>query len=255
MTATTRFNKFGASAADVIPMYPGTIEADYDGGGSNGTAVIESVLDRIAREVAAALSPEAYKQITEVDCQEVVRYAIQGQTSFTLGLAPIVAGSVHMWIYPPVSSLELRQYGLYDYSSALNNDDYFRKPVLGYGEVATTDYVVTASSGAVSYTGPTIGVGARVYASYNSDITAETFALPSAADLVLLGTAAELGSRLYSESMQEWKLVGSYADRYKAFIESASKNGWIPDEIRALTYFNEIEKTSSEVTSVRLYRG
>ncbi len=263
MTATTRFNKFGATASDVVAMYPGTILADYDGGGTAGEAIIEGVLDRIAREVASAMSPEVYKQITEVDCQEVVKYATANQTSFTLGIAPIVAGSVHLWIYPPIASLELRQYGLNDYSGSMCSDEYFRKPVLGYGEVATTDYSVAASTGVVSYTGPALGTGCRVYASYNTDITADTFALPSVSDIVLLGAASELGARLFSEGTQEWKLVDEYRSRYRGAFD-ASDSGvmkralsgeWLPDELRALTYFVELDRKSEQVSSVRTYRG
>ncbi len=263
MTATTRFNKFGAVANDVVAMYPGTILADYDAGGTGGQAVIDSVLDRIAREVASAMSPVAYKQITEVDCQEVVKYATAAQSSFTLGIAPVVSGSVHIWVYPSLASLELRTYGAQSDLYQMSYDEYYRKPVLGWGEVALSDYSVTASTGIVSYVGPALGVGARVYATYNTDITADTFALPSVADIVLLGTAAELGARLYSEGSQEWKLVDEYRSRYRGAFD-ASDSGvmkralsgeWIPDELRALTYFEELDRKSEQVASVRIYRS
>ncbi len=255
MTATTRFNKFGATYAQVMSMYPGSILTDYDGGGAAGQAVIESVLDRIAREVAAAMSPDAYKQITEVDCQEVVRYATEGQTSFTLGLIPVISGTLHLWIYPPVATQEIRDYGINGTPYTMTSDYYYRKPVMGYGEVATADYSLVTSTGVITYNGPAISLGSRVYASYDTDITSVSYALPSAADLVLLGTAAELGSRIYSESTQEWKLVTQYAERYKAALELAGAGKWIPDELRALTYFTELEKDSEQVSSVRLYRG
>ncbi len=249
-----RLNRFGAVHTQIVSMYPGTVVPDYDGGGANGQTVIESVLDRIAREVSAAMTPDTYRQMTEVDCEQVVMAASQGQTSFSLGMTPVIAGSVHVWRYPSLASQEIRNWGLTpDYATNWQSDDWFRKPVIGYNEVSTSDYTVTLSTGAVSFPAG-LSQYERVYASYNVDISSATFSMASLQDITLLGTAGELGSRLYSESTQEWKLVTQYQERYKAAIENMLAGKWIPDELRALTYWTDVERQSDTVVSVRSYR-
>ncbi len=244
----SRFNKFGATADEVVAMYPGSVLADFDGGGDSGETIIEGVLDRISREVALALSPEAYAQMTQVDCMEVVRYATQSQTSFNLGLAPAVAGTLHLWIYPSLASLELRTSG---YADTDGLDDLYRKPVMGVNEIPAGNY--SESSEVITYPSG-LSLGQRVFASYDVDM--DSVEMPSMADVVLLGTAAELGSRLYSDATQEWKLVATYAENYKTHMAMIFEGKWIPDEIRALNYFNEVErKSDSGVSSVRLYRA
>ncbi len=257
---TTRFNKFGAVYTSILAMYPGTILADFDGGGANGQTVIESALDRIAREVASAMTPEVYSQITQVDCEEIVRYATANQTSLQLGLTPVVAGTVHLWKYPPLFALET---GI-GTDGGWTAEWYYRKPVKGYGElILTTDYTVNATTGAVTLVAG-LNAGDRIFATYDTDVTAATYSLPSVADLVLLGTAAELGARLYSDAQQEWKLVEEYRARYRGafdtpeggFTGRALSGTWIPDELRALNHWKEVERdAASGVSSIRMYRG
>lgn len=255
----SRFNRFGAVYTDVVSMFPGTILADFDGGGANGQTVIEGVLDRIAREVASAFTPDVYKQLTEVDCQEIVKYASSGQTTATLGLVPAVAGTLHIWIYPPLASLELTERS----DGAPVDDFWYRKPVLGYNE--TSGFSLTASTGAVTGL-PELNAGDRVYASYDVDVDSASFSMASVKDIVLLGAAAELGSRLYSDAQQEWKLVEEYRSRYRGSMQPTNPESgqvgramagtFVPDELRKLSYWNEVERKSEEgVSSVRLYRG
>jgi len=247
-----RFSRFGATHTQVSALYPGSVTADYDAGGTAGQTVIEAVMDRVTREVAAAMSPEVYRQMTQVDAEEVVRYATASQTTATLGLTPITAGTVHLWIYPgeisPVA-----------YSSGTSSDAYFQKPVKGWNEIASSSYSVTAATGAIVLTGSAIlALGQKLYATYDVDVDSASFSMPSVADLVVLGAAAELGGRLYSESTQEWKLVQEYRSSYSSengFLASARAGTWIPDELRKLNYYSEVERSSQEVMSVRLRRG
>ncbi len=245
---TTRFNYFGAVYTDIVSMYPGTILADYDGGGASGQTRIETALGRISREVASAMTPEIYAQIT--------------QTTANLGLTPTVAGTVHLWVYPPLAAMEIRNYGL---SGNLTGnfaaiDDWYRKPTVGFNEA--TSYSITAATGAITGI-PALNVGERVYATYDIDVSSASYSLPSVADLVRLGTAAELGARLYSDAQQEWKLVDDYRTRYRGAFESseggqlgrALKGTWLPDELRALNYWKEIDrKSEAGVSTVRFYR-
>jgi len=255
-----RFNNFGATYSQLIALYPGTVVADYDGGGASGQTRIEDALGRISREVASAMTAEVYKQITQVDCEEIVRFASNGQTTCNLGLVPALAGTVHLWRYPSLAAMTLSTDG----ESSPANEWYYKKPVKGYGELRlTTDYTVTVASGAVVLLNA-LTEGERIYASYDTDTTSASYSLPSVADLVLLGAAAEMGARLYSDAQQEWKLVEEYRSRYRGAFESveggmsgrALAGTWIPDEIRALTYWNEVERDGDTgVSSVRMYRG
>ncbi len=133
-------------------------------------------------------------------------------------------------------------------------DFYYRKPVVGYCElVLGTDY--TVSNNTITWL-RSLNVGERVYASYDVTVTDSTFSLPSVRDIALLGSAAELGSRLYSEGTQEWKLVTQYAERYKEWLDRITKGVWIPDELRALNYWKDVETSSNpQISSVRVYRG
>jgi hypothetical protein len=241
-----RFNRFGAVHTQVLALYPGADLADFDDGGAAGQAKIEAALDRAAREVASALTPEVYKQMTEVDCQEVVRYAAAGQATATLGLVPVVAGTLHLWRYPNPEWVGGGARGGYGTSA-----DYHAKPRLGVAE--HTGHSLTTTTGAL--TGLSLSEGDRLFASYDVYVDSASFAMPSVADLVAQGAAAELGAQLYSHEMQEWKLVEEYRTRYAAALAAARSGEWIPDELRKLRYWTELDRTAQEVRSVRLYRG
>lgn len=255
-----RYNRFGAVYTDVMAMFPGTILADYDGGGDSGQTIIEGVLDRIAREVASSMTPDVYKQFTEVDCQQIVRYATAAQTTASLGLVPVIAGTLHIWIYPPLAALELNERS----DGGPVDDFWYRKPVLGYNE--ETGFSLNATTGAVTALRE-LNAGERVFASYDVDVDNAAFSMPSVKDIVVLGAAAELGSRLYSDASQEWKLVDEYRSRYRGAMQStpgqeggtmgrALAGTFVPDELRKLTYWSEVERKSDEgVGSFRRYRG
>ncbi len=250
---TTRFNSFGATPTQLIAKYPGTVLADYDGGGTNGSAVITATLEAIAREVSSAFTASVYSQLTQVDCEEVVRYATDGQTTATVGMPTIAAGTLHLWAYPSLAALNGHTNGT-AIDGGFEYDLWYRKPVVGYNElVLGTDYSISGST--ITFIIPRT-VGERIYASYDTDPANASYAMPSVADIVLLGSAGELGSRLYSEGTQEWKLVTQYAERYKEWLTKIMAGEWIPDEIRKLNYWTEAERVSStEVTTVRRYRG
>ncbi len=254
MTATTRFNQFGATPTQLLALYPGTVLADYDGGGVNGSAVITDALARISREVASSFTPEVYMQLTQVDCEWLVRYATLNQATSTFGITPIMAGTAHLWLFPSLASMNSidiwRQSPIY---YVYDLDFFYRKPVKGYNELLLgQDYSISGST--VTWIRQ-LNAGERIYATYDVNNADSAFAMPSVGDMVLLGAAAELGSRLYSEATQEWKLVTQYSDRYKAWLTSIGKGEWIPDELRALNYWKEVErKSDANVDSVRNYR-
>lgn len=245
----SKYNRFGKVAADVTKLYPGTVTADYDNGGANGATNIEGALDRAVFEIAASLTPAVFRSLTTVDAQEVVSYATQGQTSFSLGMAPVVSGSVHLWIYPMLPPLGGA------YGDTYLDSCWYQKPTLGYNEVSASEYVVNVTNGSITYSGRTLQAGERVYASYNVDMDSATFASPMLGQIAVLGAAAELGEQLYSTATQEWALVTQYRERFNRFLEQLKDGTLIPDEVRRLKYFEEIERSNSEVRSIRLSRG
>lgn len=257
----SRFNRFGAVFTDVSAMFPGTATVDYDGGGANGQLRIESALDRAVLEITSALTPDVYKAITQVVNQFVVRYATLGQTTWTLGMIPIIAGTLHLFRYPvdpPLGGIG----NLVGASGFFVGDQYYKQPTKGFFEISPSDYSVNAATGVVTYSGAqTVQAGDRIYATYDVDTDNASFALPQLALVVILGAAAEMGERLYSQNTQEWGLVTQYRSRFSGNDETSGLLGLIragtliPDEVRKLNYWQDIERTNNEARSVRLNRG
>lgn len=251
----SRFNRFGGVFTDVSAMYPGTATVDYDGGGANGQVRIEAALDRAVLEVTAALTPDVYKAITQVVNQFVERYATAGQTTWTLGIKPVIAGTVHLWRYPldtPLGGIGT----LVGNSGFFYGEQFYKPPTKGYFEIASTDFSVNAATGVCTYTGAqAVQLGDRIYATYDVDTDNASFALPQLSLVSILGASAEMGERLYSQNTQEWALVTQYRTRFAAMIELIRAGTLIPDEVRKLNYWQDIERVNNEVKSVRLGRG
>lgn len=233
------YNYFGATEAQLLAMYPGAVVADF---GAAGSAA--AVLARIAREVSAAFTVEVYRCLAEVVQLEMIEdYAAAGQTTVTLGLLPIVTGTVHIWV---------RSQG----------DDLSTKPVLGAGEATVSS--VNLATGAVVLSSA-LALGDKVFATYEINAEDSAFSWPSVADVVLLGAAAEMGARLYTQADQAWALVTEYQGRYRGTYvvteggaQARSRTGtWIPDELRTLRWWEEIERSQPEggIGSVRRYRA
>jgi len=244
-----RYNHFGKTFSDVIQIYPGTAVADYDAGGAAGQAAIEAALTRASMEVAGSLPASTFDAITNVNAEKVIAYAPSAPvTSLTLGMIPVVAGSLHLWVYPLLPPA-----GYSDNYSI--SDIYYRAPVKGFYEVSTDDYSVVAATGVVTYNGAAISEGSSVYASYTVDMDNAAFASVMLGQIAVLGAAAELGGVLYSSGTQEWALVTQYRERYQNLLESLRSGGLVPDEIRRLCYWSEIEKSDNTGGSIRLPRG
>lgn len=240
-----RFNRFGSAYTDVVAMYPGTVVTDYDAGGSAGQTKVEAAMDRACRRFAMALSPDVFRQMTKIDCEQPVRYATEGQATFTLGLGPMVSGTLHLWRYP--APLAIGQ-GIIS-----NGYDFTIKPQFGWLE--ETGFATSGTATVTVTPATTLTLGQRIFASYEVDNDAATFAMPSIADLCLYGAAVELGAFLYSEGTQEWKLVEEYRKRWEDALKAATDGSWIPDELRKLNYWQEVERSSDEVKSVVRYRA
>lgn len=230
------YNYFGATEAQLLRLFPGTAAADY--GGSTG---ISDAMGRAARALAGAMTTPSYRALAEIVELELVEdFAYQGQTTFSLGLAPYVVNTLHVWSFPRV-------------------DDLSSEPVWDESELTVQGIVgqaVTLSAG--------LNRGDRVFATYEIDPDQASFSWPSCADLVLFGAAAELGARLFSEGTQQWDLVKEYKGKFEGVyvvaeggaLSRAREGVWVPDELRALRFWKDIErKESSGVESVQRYRA
>ncbi len=233
------YNYFGATSARLIALYPATSADDF-----GGTSTINDTLARIAREVAGAFTTEVYRSLAElVELELVEDYASAGQTALSLGLLPITTGTMHLW-----------RFGQYD--------DLSTRPAWGVSELTTSS--INLTTGAVVLA-EGLNLGDKVFATYEINPEDTAFSWPSVADVVLLGAAAELGARIYSQADQTWALVTEYQDRYRGRyvvqeggVQGRSREGtWIPDELRTLRWWTEVERSQPEggIGSIRRYRA
>lgn len=231
------YNRFGAIYTSVIDKYPQTVIGDY-----GSQANVEEAIDRAVDQIANALTPAHYRALTQPELEMVVVRATAGQTSATLGLKPVVAGSVHLWRGQPSSFLAKPALATDDYAG----DSLTETDAALFSVVALTG-VVTLSSG--------LAVNDQVYATYVVDVAAATFSMPSLARLACRGAAAELGMRLYGEQQQEWQLVETYRKGFADDLDALRSGELVPDEIRAMRFWQEVERSSRAGGSVSLPRG
>lgn len=227
------FNRFGATAADVVNLYPGAPAADF-----GGESAILAAIDRAVTRILAVIPASVYDTLRYPKLELVADRASEGQTAATLGLVPVVPGSLRLWA---IGNGAMR--------------DNLTRPQPGYGE--TVGFSLTVATGAISNIAPALTEGAYLYASYKVDVESASYSLPSLRDIALYGAAAELGARIYSIGRQEeWALVEAYRGEWETALEQMSKAGWVPPELRALEWYRELEPaTSSGIVSVDFRRG
>ena len=214
--------------------------------------------DRATAKPSGKCPSVVYRAFTKVENEWIERFGSVGETNFNTGIFPIIASTFHMWIYPlnqPAGGLgdQLGASGLF-YLEA-----YYKPPSKGWLEVDASCLSVTASTGAIVYTpvggNAAINLGDRVYATYDVDSDNASFSVNQLQQIVIMGAAAEIGPFLYSESQQGWGLVDSYKARYAGFLKDLAEGKLIPDEVRKLSHWQEIEPTGKEAKSFRLNRG
>ncbi len=229
------YNRFGALHTSVVSLYPDSVAADF-----GGQTIIEESIDRAVDRIVNALTPGSYKALTEPDLELVVRRATAGLTSATLGLKPIVSGSLHLWTGQP-TMFNVKPVRLTDFSGG------------GITELAAASFSVVLATGVVAT--PALVVEDQVYASYQVDTGHASFSVPSLARLAVRGAAAEVGDKLFSEANQEWALVERYRDSFDADLAAFKDGTMVPDELRAMRWWSEVDRSGPGLTSVRLFRG
>ena len=255
----TPYNQFGTTYASVVSLYPGTVLADYP-----DQPAVDAALNRSVREVASSLNQNSFRNLTEPDLELVERRASAGQTTVTLGLNavtanswPLVANKTHIWVGPPQAFA----------ARPVLATDPFAQPfgsgyqTAGYSlmgplvELASSQFSVAVATGVITLT-TALTVYQLVYASYTVDVNVAAYSVPSLAEIAVLGAGAELGARLYTSATQEWALVVDYKTRYTAWLDRMVKGEWVPDELRFMRWWKEVERVDvAAPSSVRMYRG
>ena len=256
----TNYNRFGATYDQVIDLFPGAVTTDFATDSKTGDTIINAVLDRVSRDIMRAMPPAMRDGMFQVNAEQCVRYATQGQTTFSVGMKPVLSGTMHLWRYPTQASLEIPiPLNIAGVGSGVFASDYaFRRPVKGLLELASTDYSVTYSTGAILLGGTIsagLNLGERIYASYDVDVDNAAFSMPSLADVLCYGAGAEVGSKLYSEGTAQWALVKDYRERYAGIVTAIAAGEWVPDELRRLRYWEDLQPKNSEIKSARIHRA
>lgn len=232
------FNRFGAVYTTIVTMYPGSALADY-----GGQVTIEEALDRAVDRILAAMPTPVHDQLVSPDLVLLVQRATAGQTTGTLPILPGLAGTGRIWVGQPMMFQERpRQF------PSLYQD-------LGLLELDPSKYSINYTTGLVALNIAMVA-NDQLFSSYDTDSSNAAFSAPSIARIAIRGAAAELGSRLYSEGNQEWLLVDKYEKSFTEAIDSLSDGSWVPEELRFLKWWKEIERnTVSSASVLRLPRG
>lgn len=230
------FNRFGAVASDVLPLYRGTVLTDF-----GGSTVIETALDRAVDLILGSFSPSVYRAVTQPQLLRLVSRGTNGQIIVpAVPLLPIAANSLHVWVgYPNEFALKPRT--IYETQG-------------GLVELSSDQFTADLSTGVI-----TLATGLQseqqVFVSYDTDPSSTLFAMASMARLAVRGAAAELGAQLYTQGTQQWALVEEYRTQFIDELARLRTGDSIPDEIRLAVFWQEVERTSQTVSSVDLLRG
>jgi hypothetical protein len=231
------FNRFGATAAQLPPLYPGTINTDF-----GGDTAIEGAIDRAVDLILGSLSPRVYQTLIEPDLVRLVQRATAGQTALpAVPLLPMVADSIHVWTGFP-TEFQVRPRKLYDPQGD------------GLVDLPADRFSAVLATGVITLTQP-LQADMQVYVSYRTNPNSASFVLPSLARLAIRGAAAELGARLYTQGTQEWLLVDEYRTQFIDELARLRNGDSVPDEIRLAVFWQEIDRVSNQVSSVQMRRG
>lgn len=232
------FNRFGAVFTSVVTLYPGSAAADF-----GGQVTIEEAIDRAVDRILAATPQMVHDQLASPDLILLVQRATAGQTAATFPLLPGIAGTGRIWVNQPSLFQERPQ----QFPAKFQD--------IGRIELDPTLYSINYTTGVVTLNNGMVA-NDQMYGTYDVDVTNASYLAPSLARMAVRGAASELGSRLYSEANQEWLLVDKYEKSFSESLENLSDGSWIPEELRFLKWWKEVERnTVGGASSLRLQRG
>ena len=237
MAAGGDFNYFGAVEADVANLFASnSYSAAAALADMGGSTVVDTVLQRIAREVAETFEPMAYQRLVQRVHGEIIIFSAKGgETSGTLTLGPTVSvngqSSIHIW----------RSGGPRTDEMVVGQEEYFAWTQDSTGQIITPATAMVRTE--------------YLYASYVVNVEDPAFTLPSVKDKVILGAGAELGERLYIDKTQPWQVVESLKARWQEWRSNALESRWVPDEMRRMLFWSPLDRANDKAGSVRFGRA
>jgi hypothetical protein len=225
------FNRFGATANDVLRLLRNVGIADLAAIDTTGTAVtgadvVAAALDWSTGQIVSWMQPAHRNLFRHVELELVETYATQGQTTVTLSLKP-VAGTPRVYV------------------------DVYRPNNRPFGDGVSGTFV--AATGVFTFAEP-LNAGNIVYASYEPDADNAAFDLSGLSEWVAIGAAAHLGGRLYGEQSPEWALIGYYRSLFFGTEDTITgphrgvpgvrgdlKAGSTPPDIARMQFYDDIE--------------
>lgn len=251
------FNLFGATEAQVLTKYAtgGYAPTAADFGGSPAVA---DAIASAAYAVVQAMPPRLLSMLQFPDLQLIEARAADGQTTATLGQLPAVAGKCHIWAGAPQAFASkpvlVTSPWLGDVAGGYQNLTN-PTPIGALVELPESGFTLNPTTGLVTLAVP-LSRGWQVYASYEVAITDPTFSLPSVADIVADGAAADLGAKVYPQASSEWAYVARIVERWTNALAEIGAGRLVPTELRARQWWREPDRTQEgSIGSVRRYRG
>jgi hypothetical protein len=253
------FNRFGATYASVLQKFK---VAGYDPTVDEfgGQPAIDYELDEATRAIVQAMPARVRDALTLPDLMLVEARASAGQTAFALKLIPTVSGKAHVWVGPPQAFVT---------RPTLTTDPWWdrsRAPLMGLSNNATppgtvveldeSQFSIVADTGIGTLVTP-CNRNDQIFASYQVDQESASFALPSLADLAVLGASAVLGAKIYPQASSQWEYVARMIETWADGISGLAKGEWVPAEIRTIQWWQAPEPNAAEgrVGSVRKFRA
>ena len=222
---------YGLTFTDILDYFIGSTLADYSSIHS-GIITIDSEIEMVAEEIIGHMSKNTqvlFDRLTGVQLKAC------STTVFDLPFPGLV--NCHMVIHGSAtnSRCRMRTYPSdgYDCQEPLECLD-----VLSY----------SVSGGQIILDAPWSG---DVWASY--DLDPDELILPSFKKALRDGVACSLGSRLYSDGNNEWKLVERACEAYDKYLQKVTEPKNIPPEFLKLNYWEPIQYTG--IFTIKLKRG
>ena len=233
------FNRFGVEYTDVTELFPNVSASDM-----GGQTVIENVIDRAVNRIAARLPDRVMRLLNyRVEYEILAGPAFGGEgPTFTLGLGPVASGDT--------GKLKI-------YVVSGNTDGSKPEICPGFNSENLTGSLGGTNNQTLTLTGTTTTLteGQYLLATYVIDPEDSEFTLTSYADYVVYSSAYEIGSKLFYQEIDGWKLVDEYKELAEAYMNQLESNGFVDVTIRNLEFCNEIEPGGSQIGYARLGRG
>ena len=230
----SNYNSFGVATSDVTDLYPNVNATDM-----GGTAVIQAAIDRAVRKISSMLPTDVNEILNNrVTMEQLAGPAFGGEgPTFTLGLGPVATAD----------ATKLLLYRVWSDSG---------KPQCP-GTANQTGTLGSTGNQTLTLTGDTTTLAENEYlfATYVIDPTDATFSLESYGDYVVMAAGYELGSKLFDQETDSWKLVDEYKEQAQAYLDSLQAGGFVDNQIRAMEFCEEVEPAGSTVTTVKRYRA